>query len=132
MSMQISSTGGGSPIKSESYPNESVRAEVSKDEGKDTSEAISTTEALRLAEQRGIEITQIDEQSIKAIDRAIKAVQGPDRTLEFSVHKQTNAIMIKVVNKETGELIREIPPEKSLDFVAKLMKRAGLLIDHKV
>ncbi|WP_167686495.1 flagellar protein FlaG, partial [Paenibacillus polymyxa] len=30
-----------------------------------------------------------------------------------------------------GELIREIPPEKTLDLVAKMMEIAGILVDEK-
>ena len=39
--------------------------------------------------------------------------------------------MIKVINKQTQEVIREIPPEKILDIVANLWKIAGLIIDEK-
>jgi flagellar protein FlaG len=48
------------------------------------------------------------------------------------VHKETKAIMVKVLNKDTGELIREIPPEKTLDIVANMMEIAGIIIDEKV
>ncbi len=92
---------------------------------------IRTVKDLKLAELRGENITISDEQLIKAIDHAIKAIQGATTSLEFSVHKQTNEIMVKVKDKETGELIREIPPEKTLDFVAKLWEMAGILVDKK-
>jgi flagellar protein FlaG len=36
------------------------------------------------------------------------------------------------VNRETGEVIREIPPEKFLDMVAKLQELAGILVDEVV
>ncbi|MCM3750198.1 flagellar protein FlaG [Paenibacillus pasadenensis] len=93
---------------------------------------INTTEALRLAELRGAKPTIADEQKIKAVDRAIKAMEGPHTSVEFSVHKETNSIMIKVINKETNEVIREVPPEKTLDVAAQLMEIAGLLIDHRI
>lgn len=93
---------------------------------------IHTVEAKRLAELRGVHISVKDEQKIKTIDRALKAMGGPDTTLEFSIHEQTNNVMIKVKNQDTGELIREIPPEKTLDAISKLMEVAGILIDEKV
>ncbi|MGN7457230.1 flagellar protein FlaG [Paenibacillus pasadenensis] len=101
-------------------------------EGIDKSMVINTTDALRLAELRGIKPTVSDEQKIKAVDRAIKAMEGPHTKVEFSVHKETNAIMIKVLNKDTNELIREVPPEKTLDVAAKLMEIAGLLVDTRI
>ncbi len=100
--------------------------------GLNKTQVINTTDALRLAELRGAEPTVSDEQKIKAVDRAIKAMEGPHTSVEFSVHKETNTIMIKVLNKETNEVIREVPPEKTLDVAAKLMEVAGLLIDHRI
>lgn len=75
---------------------------------------------------------QTQEQSIQELQKAIEAIQGPQRTLEISVHDKTHAITIKVLNKETGDLIREIPPEKILDVVAKMMEFTGILVDKKV
>lgn len=83
-------------------------------------------------ERQGKYVTLGEEQLIKAIDRAVKALEGPNTTFEVSVHKQTNSIMVKVLNKNTGELIREIPPEKTLDLVAKMMEFAGILVDERV
>jgi len=40
--------------------------------------------------------------------------------------------MIKVINSETDEVIREIPPEKILDLIAKLWELAGIIVDEKV
>lgn len=96
--------------------------------------AISTftnVDALKKAELRGDNYTVSDEQIVKAIERAIKAMQGKATSLEFSIHEKTKLIAVKVLDSESGEVIREIPPEKSLDFVAKLWEMAGILIDEK-
>ncbi|MCM3134948.1 flagellar protein FlaG [Paenibacillus polysaccharolyticus] len=87
---------------------------------------------LSKLERQGLNIPPGDEQLIRAIDRAVKALQGPTTTLEMSVHEKTHQIMVKVLNKETGEVLREIPPEKTLDLVAKMMEIAGIVIDEKV
>lgn len=73
-----------------------------------------------------------DDQAVKDLQKTIDAIQGPQKSIEISVHKETNAIMIKIKNKDTGELIREIPPEKVLDAVAKLMEQSGLIVDKKI
>lgn len=72
-----------------------------------------------------------EQQIVKAIEKAVKAVQGPHTYLEFSVHDATNRLSIRVHDQETGEVIREIPPEKTLDFVAKLWEMAGILVDKR-
>ncbi|OXM14126.1 flagellar protein FlaG [Paenibacillus herberti] len=124
--MNLNSLQGASATSSSAYGIQSPRDGLSK------TQVINTTDALRLAELRGAAPSVSDEQKIKAVDRAIKAMEGPYTKVEFSVHEETNAMMIKVINKETNEVIREVPPEKTLDVAAKLMEIAGLLIDHRV
>lgn len=89
-------------------------------------------EAVRALEVQGVRVSVGEGQLVKAIDRAIKALEGPSTSFEMKVHEGTHSIMVKVFNKETGELIREIPPEKTLDLVVKMMEFAGILIDEKV
>lgn len=66
-----------------------------------------------------------------AIDKANKAIAGYDRKFEYSVHEVTKDIIVKVINTETNEVIREIPPEKILDLVAKLWALAGIIVDER-
>lgn len=75
---------------------------------------------------------QNQEQAIQDLQKTIDAIQGPQKAFEISVHQETHAIMIKVKNKETGDLIREVPSEKVLDALAKLMEVTGLIVDKKV
>lgn len=49
----------------------------------------------------------------------------------FSVHETTKDIMVRIMNVQTNKLIREIPPKKILDMVAKMMELVGLLFDEK-
>lgn len=50
---------------------------------------------------------------------------------EYSYHKEKNRVSIKVINEDTDEVIREIPPEKSLDMLQKMWEMAGILVDEK-
>lgn len=50
---------------------------------------------------------------------------------EFSVDEPTNRISIKVIDRATEEVIVEIPPEESLDVLAKIWELAGILVDEK-
>lgn len=92
---------------------------------------INNEQDLKQAELLGENVTISDAQLVKALEHAIKAVQGRTTSLEFSIHQKTKLISVKVLDKDTGETIREIPPEKSLDFVAKLWEMAGILVDER-
>lgn len=39
--------------------------------------------------------------------------------------------MVKVIDAETEEVIREIPPEKILDLVAMIWEMIGLIVDER-
>lgn len=49
----------------------------------------------------------------------------------FGIHEKTNRLTIKIVDKETKEVIKELPPEKTLDMIAKAWELAGLLVDER-
>lgn len=50
---------------------------------------------------------------------------------EYSYHDEINRLSIKVVDKETNKVIKEIPPEESFKAIEKLWEIAGLLLDEK-
>ena len=68
---------------------------------------------------------------IDAIEKANKAISGINTRFEFSIHKKTKEIMVKVIDSDTNQVIREIPPEKMLDLVAKIWEMAGILVDER-
>lgn len=49
----------------------------------------------------------------------------------FGIHEGTNRVTIKIVDKETKQVIKELPPEKTLDMIAKVWEIAGLLVDER-
>lgn len=68
---------------------------------------------------------------IDAIEKANKAIIGAQTQLEFSIHEGTKEIMVKVINTDTKEVVREIPSEKILDMVAKMWELAGIMVDER-
>jgi len=49
----------------------------------------------------------------------------------FGIHEKTNRVTIKIVDKDSKEVIKEFPPEKTLDMIAKAWELAGILVDAK-
>jgi flagellar protein FlaG len=72
------------------------------------------------------------EQQIKdAITKANNKMKGHRTRCEFSYHEETKRVSIKVLDKETQEVIREIPPEETLEMIEKMWELAGLLVDER-
>lgn len=50
---------------------------------------------------------------------------------QYGVDEVTQRVTLKIVDKETKEVIKELPPEKTLKMIAKVWEIAGLLVDEK-
>jgi flagellar protein FlaG len=63
-----------------------------------------------------------------ATQQAVRpVVNGLGMGLEFSIDKDTGITVIKVLNVETGEVVRQIPPEEVLAFMREFEKNGPLL-----
>ena len=69
------------------------------------------------------------EQIKKAVSEINRAAMGTEAV--FGIHEATNRVTIKIVDKNTKEVIKELPPEKTLDLIAKAWEMAGILVDEK-
>lgn len=65
----------------------------------------------------------------KAVDEINKKANNSEAI--FGVHDKTNRVTIKIVDKKTKEIIKEFPPDKTLDMIAKVWEMAGLMVDEK-
>ena len=70
-----------------------------------------------------------NEQLKKAVEQLNKSM--PHSEAIFGFHEETNRVMIKIVDKDTKEVIKELPPEKTLDMIAKVWELAGMFLDER-
>lgn len=76
--------------------------------------------------QNGQVSNEMIRDAMKELTKKSTSVQA-----EFGIHEETNRITIKMVDKKTKEVIKELPPEKMLDMIAKVWEYAGLVVDEK-
>ena len=98
---------------------DAVTVSVAKVEGKD---------GQNTSDQGG-EQQAANEQLKKAVEQLNKKM--PQSEAVFGFHETTNRVMIKIVDKDTKEVIKEFPPEETLDMIAKVWELAGILVDEK-
>lgn len=70
-----------------------------------------------------------NEQIKKAVEKLNKNLMNSEAV--FGIHEETNRVTIKIVDKDTKEVIKELPPEKTLDMIAKAWELAGILVDER-
>ena len=65
----------------------------------------------------------------KAVEELNKRMMNSEAI--FGIHEATKRLTIKIVDRDTKEVIREFPPEKTLDMIAKVWELAGVMVDEK-
>lgn len=71
------------------------------------------------------------EQLQDAIKSSNKMIFGDDNRFEFKIHDRTGRMIVKLIDKKTDEVIKEIPSEKILDLVASIWDLVGVLVDER-
>lgn len=66
------------------------------------------------------------ENSVSEINNVLDKV---NKRLSFRVHDGSERMMVYVIDNKTNEVVREVPPEKFLDVIARIREFVGLLID---
>lgn len=51
---------------------------------------------------------------------------------QFTIERELNMIIIKIKDRETGEIVRQIPPEVAVKIAKNLQELIGILFDEKV
>ncbi|WP_243111824.1 flagellar protein FlaG [Butyrivibrio sp. CB08] len=106
-------------------------ADNSANSGADSQSGAQTySKAQERLEATEEQIQEDNEKVRKAISEMTKNVKSNAEAV-FGIHDKTNRVTIKMVDKETKKVIKEFPPEETLDMIAKVWEIAGLMVDEK-
>lgn len=99
---------------------------------------LATTQRVNSLSQPNSLSQQLEatEEQIAAIqDRVVELnsyMQNLNRSLQFSIDEQSGDTIIKVIDSETDELIRQIPAEELLVLRSSLEEYRGMLLEMTV
>lgn len=85
------------------------------------------------ASGKGLPVDKADDQkSVQQVESAVSKisdfVQNFQRDLQFSVDKDSDRLVVKVVDSETQEVIRQIPSEEALRIAKRLDSSESLIL----
>ena len=127
MSVQAQSVAAPKPVtmeKTEAPASQAAQAVDSIDK------SVSVVENTREKGEAGNQKEQADNEQIrKAVEKLNKNMAHSEAV--FGIHEDTNRVTIKIVDRTTKEVIKELPPEKTLDMIAKVWELAGIMVDEK-
>ena len=90
----------------------------------------ATVPATAVAVQQPSSVPSM-EQIKQAVQEINKVMKSLSQDLEFSVDEDSNRTIVKVVDQQTNEVIRQLPSKEALEIAKALDKVQGLLIKQK-
>ena len=135
--MTIQAQGSAISKSQTSVPSEKTDETAAGRQAVQAAEAVDkTTSIVENSQEKGFsgkEDSQGKEATNEQIRKAVEQINKNMGNSEavFGIHEKTNRVMIKIVEKETKKVIKELPPEKTLDMIAKVWDMAGILVDER-
>ena len=74
---------------------------------------------------------QADNEKIKKTISEMTKKMSSNAEAVLGIHDKTNRVTIKMVDKDTKKIIKEFPPDETLDMIAKIWEIAGIMVDEK-
>ena len=66
-----------------------------------------------------------------AVQELNKKVANQELNVSFSVDEKSGRMVVKIHDKKSGELVRQVPSEETLRFAQNVDKGIGILVDSK-
>jgi flagellar protein FlaG len=100
---------------------------------------VSLAQAKTVIQQEIVDVAKADNKqplTVEQLENVAQQLQdfvgNMNRGLEFSVDKDSGRDVIKVIDKNSGDLVKQFPSEEVLSLVAKLSDMVGGFVDAKV
>ncbi|MGP3792088.1 flagellar protein FlaG [Pseudomonas sp. B392_1p] len=72
------------------------------------------------------------ERVVEAIKNIQEFVDEAQRGLQFSIDEDSGRIVVKVIARQTGEVLRQLPSEEALELARRLQDAGSLLFTEQV
>jgi flagellar protein FlaG len=110
-------------VKSTAAPVVSVQTST---KTREVNDRITTAKSLSMEELAKVK-TELEE----AVKRLSEAIDQTPTATKITVDKELDRFIVQVTDKQTGEVVREIPGEAILKIARNIENLKGLLYDNK-
>lgn len=81
-------------------------------------------------DSQGKDDQKMDEKSVSYMTEELnKLMSRINANLEFQYHKEVNTMSVKMMDRKTGEVLKEIPPEEMIKHMIKTKDWLGAFLD---
>ncbi|MEK9197500.1 flagellar protein FlaG [Ureibacillus sp. 179-F W5.1 NHS] len=93
----------------------------------------SNTTTMTNQQNATLENSEVTEGKLKqAVDSLNEFLEINHNSAKFVYHEGLERYFVQVVNKDTEEVVKEIPPKKLLDAFYEMQKLVGMIVDEKI
>jgi len=107
--------------------NEVLRREITRSELH--VEANGSTPIAEMKKQQEEDVQRAIEEFSRKMEKLRKIFRGE---AEFRYDSELNLVIVKIKDTETGEIIRQIPPEVMVKIAKSINELLGILVDERV
>lgn len=124
---------GKSDVAYKSAATTSVKTAETQKSVIDTNSAADPAQNTQASQQDPNGVFDTKDPAISSIESAVTSANHKmtKTRCEYSYDEITKRVSIKVYDKSNDKLIREVPPEESLEMLQKMWELAGLIVDEK-
>lgn len=95
----------------------------------DSNHSSNKQSVTTLEENKGMVTKEKLEEAVNSINEFLNTQQ---KSSKFIFHEGLDKYYVQLVDAETEEVIKEIPPEQLLNAFYEMKKLAGMIIDEKI
>lgn len=113
------------PISEQRQGSDDVQAR-----GMPSSGRTGRADDVQRAGEESLSASSLGMDQLKEIRDSLNEAMRPiNIALDFEEREEMNDLVVKVLNRETDEVIRQIPPESMLKMAQRIEDLTGLLVD---
>jgi flagellar protein FlaG len=105
-----------------------IRSVVAPEQPRDVAAKPAAERAPRIDQQMKV----LREELRDSLAEANRRIAGSGRAVDVLVDKQTRMVVVRVTDRDTGEQVRQVPPESALNITRNIDRLTGILVDRKV
>lgn len=89
-------------------------------------------DAQKANDERQEEEQKFDEDSVNYMTKELNELMRKiNADLEFQYHKEVNTMSVKMLDRKTGEVLKEVPPEEMIKHMIKAKDWLGAFLDKQ-
>lgn len=100
--------------------------------------AMTTSKSQVITQSQGEKIPAAEDQEVSkeklqnVVDTVNEFLQINHNASKFVLHDGLDRYFVQVVDTQTEEVVKEIPPKKLLDAYYEMQKLLGMIVDEKI